>query len=113
MWISAALTLVAQSPTQSQATPPAPQSDGKIHRYTIANPVPDGVAVKDSSHTVTISNRATGGKTVELDKRKDYTFTVDAQRVATMELTPAGLTKLAASRKNNPDTVVSVSLPQQ
>ena len=88
---------------------PAPQSDGKIHRYTIANPVPDGVTVKDSSHTVTISNRATGGKTVELDKRKDYTFTVDAQRVATMELTPAGLTKLAASRKNNPDTVVSVS----
>lgn len=87
---------------------PAPQSDGKIHRYTIADPLQRGLEFKNGSEHVSISNRATGGKTTDLE-RGDYTFTVNAERIATMQLTPTGLEKLGHIRKGNPDAAVTTS----
>lgn len=87
------------------ATSPAPQADGKIHRYEIVDPLQEDLDyVGDPEVTLTDGH---GRK--DILPADDYTVEVVRDRIVHMALTTRGLNKLAEIRTGNPAAQVTLS----
>lgn len=87
------------------ATSPAPQSDGKIHRYEIVDPLQaDLDYIGEPEVTLTDGH---GSK--DILPSDDYTVEVVRDRIVHMALTTSGLNKLAEIRTGNPAAQVTLS----
>ena len=89
----------------TSATVPAPQSDGRIYRYEIIDPLVNELDYIGNPE-VTLTD---GHGKKELLPSDDYTVSTHNARVVRMQLTSSGLEKLAAMRDGNPGTQVTFS----
>ncbi|WKD62018.1 Fimbrial subunit type 1 precursor [Corynebacterium ciconiae DSM 44920] len=87
------------------ATTPAPDVNGAISRFEIADPLPAEVSFVEGSSKVSIQRPGKELKDVAL-AAEDYTVVV-TNGVAQMSLHDTALTTLAELRRGNPETTVS------
>lgn len=87
------------------ATSPAPQSDGKIHRYEIVDPLQSDLDYVGEPE-VTLTD---GHGKKDILPVEDYTVEVEKERIVHMALNESGLARLAKIRAGNPAAQVTLS----
>lgn len=87
------------------ATSPAPQSDGKIHRYEIVDPLQEDLDYVGEPE-VTLTD---GHGKKDILSSQEYTVEVEKERIVHMSLNDGGLDKLARMRMGNPAAQVTLS----